>query len=189
MTASSLLTEIYQSKEIGEVIGKIEPEHMRDDLKQHVFLTLLEKEESFILELHGKGKLKNYIVKVICQMVHFTGDKFHRINRRSTENLVDFSIIDETGQETGGMSHKAIYDQMLGSYREDQNEINLAKLEQACSEEIENVYWYNAELLKRYIALGNYRAVAKETGIPVKSVYNAIKAAKDQIKQRVLCNY
>jgi DNA-directed RNA polymerase specialized sigma24 family protein len=187
MTASSLLTEIYQSKEIGEVISRIEPEHMRDDLKQHVFLILLEKEEAFILELNQTGKLKNYIVRLIRQVMAFTHGSFHGDRRKGVAISTDFSIIDETNYESGGMSHKAIYDQMLGTYQEEQSDKEQHRLEQACEEEIEKVYWYNAELLKRYVALGNYRAVAKETGIPVKSVYNAIKAAKEQIKYKVLC--
>lgn len=187
MTKNSLLTEIYTSKEIGEVIGKINPEEMRDDLKQHVFLLLLEKPEAFILELHQIGKLKNYIVKVICQLVNFKQDKFHRINRRFSEVLTDFS--------TEEKMIESVY--QVVRY-EDNEEI---KLENKCQEELERikgidspsqtgkkcntVYWYHGVLLEQYVEKGNYRAVSKETGIPCKSVYNAVQMAKEEIKKRI----
>ena len=186
MTKNNLLSDIYQSKEISDVLIKIQPESIRDDLKQHVFLLLLEKTDEFILELHDIGKLKNYIVKVLCQLVNFKKDKFHTIN----------------GKGRDGRCIEVSYDftvERLNYQLEDNSEI--IKLEDSCQRELDrikkidfpsqtgkkctSVSMYHGILLERYVEKGNYRAVSKETGIPCKSVYNAVQMAKEEIKKRV----
>lgn len=188
MTKNNLLSDIYQSKEISDVLIKIQPESIRDDLKQHVFLLLLEKSDEFILELHHIGKLKNYIVKVICQLVNFKKDKFYTINGkgrdgRCIEISYDFSV------------QKLNYKE--DSYKDNED----IKLEVACKKELDrikkidfpsqtgkkctSVSMYHGILLELYVEKGNYRAVSKETGIPCKSVYNAVQMAKEEIKRKV----
>lgn len=170
MTANQIITDIYKSKEIDEVIGKIQPEHIRDDLKQHVFVLLLEKDESFIQELHGNGKIRNYVVKVICQLVNFKQDKFHRQQRRCTEIPTDF-----TETETGTSL-------TFTRFKEDDH-----STEVLCAKELDKVYWYNQQLLKLYIEHGSCRKVALAVGIPRQSVCKAIADAREQIKKAVQC--
>lgn len=185
MTKNNLLSEIYQSKEISEVLAKIQPE-IRDDLKQHVFLLLLEKTDEFVLELHNIGKLKNYIVKVICQLVNFKKDKFHTVNGRGRDGkCIEIHVSDL---------------RLLEYYKEDTYQEDI-RLEDSCKRELDrikkidfpsqtgkkcsSVSMYHGILLERYVEKGNYRAVSNETGIPCKSVYNAVQMAKEEIKKRV----
>ena len=58
MTAQVILTEIYCSDEVKEVVGKLEPQHLQQDILQHTFLELFEKPAKFIEDLHQRGKLK-----------------------------------------------------------------------------------------------------------------------------------
>lgn len=170
------------------------PEPIRDDLKQHVFILLLEKTDDFILERYATGKLKPYIVSIIYNLVRFKQDKFNRVHRRETENITDFTIIDDYSEDSISgnekichnlSSTKAIYDTLLREYQFEQNDKNEREIERECSGHLEKVYWYNKTLFKMYVELGNYRAVAKETGIPLKSVYNAIQQAREQIKTKL----
>ena len=62
MTAQVILTEIYCSDEVKEVVGKLEPQHLQQDILQHTFLELFEKPAKFIEDLHQRGKLKPDIV-------------------------------------------------------------------------------------------------------------------------------
>lgn len=182
MTKHEILQDIYRSAEITEVVNRIQPEHIRDDLKQHVFLLLLEKTDEFIIGLYSIGKLKNYIVKVICQLVNFKEDKFHRANRRSREILIDFQniqIIDNTGE--GDTFGRLISPDATMERKEKE------RMEDICVAELEKIYPYNQELLRKYIEFGNYRKVAEWSGIPVMSVYDAIKTARKQLKKNVLC--
>jgi hypothetical protein len=187
MTKDSLITEIYTSKEIGEVILKIQPEHLRDDLKQHVFLLLLEKEEEFILELHKIGKLKNYIIKILFQLVHFKKDKFHTIYGKNTEGKCievpfDFSIASDKYQipiESDGNIERE------NDCISELDKIKGIEFPSQTGKKCGSISMYHGVLLERYVEKGNYRAVAEETGIPVKSVYNAVQMAKNEIKKRV----
>jgi len=161
MNAKSILTNIYTSNEIAECLLKIDSD-IRDDLKQHVFLLLFEKDENFIIELHQQDKLRNYIVKVMFNLVHFTQDKFHRVNRRQTEILTNDFDEDIT----------------------DDREVDLLpKLEM----EMQNIYWYNKHMLELYVELGTYKSVSEKTGIAIRSVANAVEKAKKQLKHNVIC--
>jgi hypothetical protein len=52
--------------------------------------------------------------------------------------------------------------------------------------EVDKLYHYNAELLKLYAEIGTYRGVSEATNIPVKSIHNAVRKARIQVK-RALC--
>jgi DNA-directed RNA polymerase specialized sigma24 family protein len=73
---SEILTEIYLSAEVEKMIRSLKPCHLQDDIKQHCFIELLEKDEEFIMDLHNRGKLKNYIVKVLYNTARFTRTSF-----------------------------------------------------------------------------------------------------------------
>jgi len=49
-------------------------------------------------------------------------------------------------------------------------------------EEINNLEWYEQEVVRLYIKLGNYRAVGKETGIPYTTIFKTIRKVFDRIK-------
>ena len=75
MDAHQLLTEIYTSQEVKDCITKIRPVDLQQDILQHSFLELLEKDQAFIIDLHKRCKLKPYIVKVIYNTSVFTHNK------------------------------------------------------------------------------------------------------------------
>lgn len=75
---TDILTEIYLSKEVEAMIKSLRPEHLQQDIKQHCFMELFEKEDSFILELHSRGKLKSYICKVLYNTARFTRTSFSK---------------------------------------------------------------------------------------------------------------
>jgi len=178
-----LLTEIFLSKELAVCLAKIEPESIRDDLKQHVFLLLLEKPKEFITELNKTGKLKNYVVKVIFQLVRFKEDKFHRVQRKQTELPTDFTDFCIDSKLINDDDNRVVE-------MERHCEVGLAVILNTPSPSqggSDNVNWYHGRLLQLYVQLGNYRAVSKETGIPIKSVFNAVKQAREEIKRKVEC--
>jgi DNA-directed RNA polymerase specialized sigma24 family protein len=196
---NEILTAIYRSQDITDVMAKVQPEHIRDDLKQHVFLLMLEKEESEFFEIYNAGKLKHFIVKVICNLVHFKEDKFHRAQRRSTEHLVDMQFSEWLlgGQQETTREHES--DLLIGNdlmqetltaleKASESDQFKQHELELSVAKEIGNLYWYNRTLLEMYAELGTYRAVAKKTGIAVKSVHNAVAIAKEQIKTALQCH-
>ncbi len=55
---NDIISELYQSKEVNELISKIRPIELQDDLKQYAFAVLLEKPEQFIIDLYNKKQIK-----------------------------------------------------------------------------------------------------------------------------------
>jgi hypothetical protein len=59
-------------------------------------------------------------------------------------------------------------------------------LEDKAISEIDNLYWYNGEMVKLYLKYGNYRAIEENTRIPYTSAYKTIQKSLTEIKQKVL---
>jgi DNA-directed RNA polymerase specialized sigma24 family protein len=172
MTASSLLTDIYQSKEIEDVITKIQPENIRDDLKQHVFLQLFEQKEAFIHDLNSRGKLKAYIVKMLYNTARFSRTKFSKEMGKE----VSFGDIGEVSER---LCQQSAFEITRGTNdlrtKDDEfEELNCA---------VSKIYWYKSQLLKLYSEVGTYKKVSEVTGIPVASVFATITQARKEIKQ------
>lgn len=152
------------------VLTKVK-EDIRDDLLQHVFVFLLEKEEAFILELHAKNKLNAYFVKVLFNTAHFREDKFHRQYKRDREipqeHLPDVPCDDEPKHTQDMATHCFSIVNLL-------------------TESNERNEWYNSQLLKLYVDLGTYQAVSDKTGIAKRSVCNAVHEARKQVKAKLL---
>lgn len=93
MTAKVLLTEIYVSAEISEVIKRLKPEDLQEDIKQHVFLELFTMDEAFILDLECRGKLKHFIVKMIYNTSRWTKSQFKKQfgQEIATDNFTDIA--------------------------------------------------------------------------------------------------
>lgn len=160
-TRDSIISTLYNSKDVTDLISKIRPEYLQDDLKQYVFMVLCEKPDSWIIDAWNKGYLKFFLVRTITNSIFSNNSGFlsiHKFTEIQTDNLAD--IPDDT---------------------DDFNEWVLK-----VGNEVDKLYHYNAELLKLYAEEGTYRKVSEATGIPIKSVHRAVKKAKEQVK-KVLC--
>jgi hypothetical protein len=156
---NDIISELYVSKEVNELIKKIKPVELQDDLKQYAFTVLCEKSPEFIIELNSKKQLKFFLVKIISNSVFSNRSGFLTQHKLNDELNVD------------------VMEQQVDSSD------NYHELIDKCVNESKNLYWYNQELLNLYSIHGSYRAVSNITKIPVKSIYNAIKKAKQQIKK------
>jgi DNA-directed RNA polymerase specialized sigma24 family protein len=172
MNASSLLTEIYQSKEIGDVISRIQPEQIRDDLKQHVFLELFEQSEDFIIDLFTRGKLKAYIAKMLYNTARFSRTKFSKEMGKE----IAFGNFEEL---EGKICKTSAYEIVRGTNDLRTKDDEFEELNCAVSQ----IYWYKARLLELYSEVGTYKKVSEVTGIPVASVFATITQARKEVKQ------
>jgi DNA-directed RNA polymerase specialized sigma24 family protein len=160
MTKNEIIAALYNSKEVDELILKIQPSYLRDDLKQYVFHVLCEKPDAFIINLSESKTLKYFLVRIITNSVFSNSSGFLSIHRKSKEVYQDqFKDVEDVES-----NHELI---------------------DRCEKEVEKLYWYNKELLELYAEHGTYRAVSEFTDIPVKSVHNAVKKAKLEIRKRL----
>ena len=161
LTKNDIISKLYLNKEVDDLISKIKPEDLRDDLKQYAFQVLCEKPDEFIIELNDKKQLKYFLVKIISNSIFSNRSGFltqHRNNRELNTDIIP-DIIDDNES----------YHQLIDK----------------CVDESKKIYWYHQELLQLYAIHGTYRAVSEITNIPVKSIHNAIKKAKETIKQNI----
>jgi DNA-directed RNA polymerase specialized sigma24 family protein len=82
MTARQIIEDLYRSDELRECLSRIKPKELQDDLLQHCFLELLNKDEEVILNLHLEGRFIGYVVKMMYNMVTWQNSEFNRIKMR-----------------------------------------------------------------------------------------------------------
>lgn len=165
-TKNEIIAELYKSREFNDCISKMEPEHLRDDLRSEVVLILLETPEDKIKQLHEQvNGLKYYTVRIILNLIQSKTSKFYKQYRQQQAQLHDRFAYESADLEE----------------REQREQV-----EDKAMSEIDNLYWYNKEMVKLYIEHGNYRAIEEITRIPYSSAYKTIQKSLQEIKQKVL---
>lgn len=165
-TKNEIIEQLYKSREFNDCIGKMEPEHLRDDLRSEVVLILLETPEEKIKQLHEQvNGLKYYTVRIILNLIQSKTSKFYKQYRQQLAQLHDRFAYEAADLEE----------------REQREQV-----EDKAMSEIDNLYWYNKEMVKLYIEHGNYRAIEEITRIPYSSAYKTIQKSFQEIKQKVL---
>jgi len=180
MTKASILTEIYQSKEVEAIIRSIKPKDLQDDIKQHCFLELFEKSEEFILDLYNRGKLRHYIVKVLYNTSRWSCTTLHKqLGKELLLTDLENNYHNTDTEVSGKVSGKYLEHKEFIQHQEDREyeEINIEPV-------LKSVYWYKAELIRLYAEHGTYQKVSNLTGIPLKSVFTTIRDARIEIKQK-----
>jgi len=136
-----------------------------EDLRQEIALIVLEYDKDKIAELESKGKqvFKFWIVRICCNQLHSKYGKMWRLYNQllPVEDIVKF-------------------------IREEVEEFDDQPLINSIQKKIEQLYWYDKEVLKMYIELGSVRKVSAITGIPHTSIFITIKNIRKCIKQSLV---
>ena len=165
-TKNEIIAELYESREFNDCINKMEPEHLRDDLRSEVVLILLETPEEKIQLINEQvNGLKYYTVRVILNLIQSKTSKFYKQYRQQLAELNDRFAYEFTDLEE----------------REQREQV-----EAKAMNEIDNLYWYNKEMVRLYLQHGNYRAIEEITRIPYSSAYKTIQRSLQEIKLKVL---
>lgn len=135
-----------------------------EDAVQHCFELLLGKPDDFIIHLQEQKKLVNYIFKVIHCTIKFSHSNFNYNRLKSVEILLD-----------------------------DDEWINLQNKTKDVEEDsinLNNIYWFDKELLTLYSEHEcNALSVSKQTLIPQDSIRRAVKRAKNKYKENEEIRY
>ena len=82
LSKNDIIAEFSYSKDFCNCIAKMQPEHLRDDLKSEVLLALLEKEDTLIKDLHQKKQLHFYAARIIINMTCSSTSPFFKKYRQ-----------------------------------------------------------------------------------------------------------
>ena len=162
MTRDQIIADMYRNKDVADAIGKMEPEGLRDDLRQEIFQVLCELPEERLLEMHREGWLKWFIVRTMLNMIKSDRSTFwYKFRRQFVE------VSDEMGREPEAPEDEA----------RDQGRVR---------EGVNGLHWYEAKLIEIYAANGqNIAKISRETGIPYRSLFKTIKKVKEKLKKEV----
>jgi DNA-directed RNA polymerase specialized sigma subunit len=86
MTARQIIEDLYRSDELRECLSRIKPVDIQEDLLQHCFLELLNKEESVILNLYKENRLNKYVVKMMYNQFWQRNSDFNKLKSKEVYN-------------------------------------------------------------------------------------------------------
>jgi hypothetical protein len=161
VTKNEVITNLYNSKNFNDCIGKMEPDYLREDLKSEVLSVVCEWPDEKVIGLYERKELDFYVVRVILNQVKSKTSPFAKKYRRHTEELNGHEVLD-----FHDLDERALKEE----------------LEDIAIEEIDNLYWYDGALIKLYVELGNFRAIETVTQIPFISCYKNIKKSLQTLK-------
>lgn len=164
------IADLFTSKEFNDCINKMEPAHLRDDLKQEVVLALMEKEPAMIIGLQERGELKWFVVRIIITMV--TGSKstpFVKLYRKHFEEFnIDHPAMNQPDFPINGRVVRELREQAVQYYIKHE------------------LYWYDRAIMELYMKHGSYRKIEEETRIPWESCYSTVRKCITRIRKEVL---
>ncbi|HEX6431802.1 MAG TPA: hypothetical protein VF008_29125 [Niastella sp.] len=190
-TKNQIIEEFYRSKEFNDCIGKMEPDHLRDDLRAEVVLILLETNTDKLLAIHDAGALRYYAVRIIINLIQSKTSLFYKKYRQQFTPIgirQDYSgntYVDEM-IKIGKSFDKMTMDFQLTQEEDHKEREAREDAEERAMREIDNLYWYNAGIVKLYLKHGNYRAIEEDTGIPYSSAYKTVQKSFQEIREKVL---
>lgn len=172
MTKNEILSELFTSKDFNQCIRKMKPVNLQDELKAEVALILCEKDEEKIFQLWESGGLKFFTVRIILNLIQSNTSPFYK-KFRSNEFSLSYHDLDSAENGEGFKRQITL----------EASEYDTSK-DMAISE-IDNLYWYDREILKLYAEHGTYRKVEEVTGIPFESVYKTTQRACKIIRKKL----
>jgi len=187
VTRDKIITELFTSKNFNDCISKMEPPHLREDLKQEIILIVCEWPEDRITEMYDRNQLEFFVVRTILNQVKSNTSPFAKKYRRFFLSLSEYIINLQDRDDSGRISklHTNIIKQASINAVDIEERIEREDFELKVVSEVDNLYWYNAELVKLYMKHGNYRAIQKETRIPFISCYKTIQKSFQELRSRV----
>jgi len=161
--AADIIVELMQSDELQQCINKAHP-RLREDLKGELSLILLEIDPEKIVMLFRRHQLKFFVVRIILN------------------SLTRYSPLYKKYRNI----YNELNDNMCTNDDDYYSILHRKQLEETAVSEIENLEWYEREMVKLYLETGNYRDMQKKTHIPYVSCFNTVKDAVSKIKTKVL---
>jgi hypothetical protein len=173
---NEILTNLYQSKELADLLKKMQPENLREDIKQELFVILCEMPEERILMLEEKKQLKFYTVRIVMNMVLSKKSRFYyKFRKTLTASLPDIAATQAENDFD--------LDEFENSYAQ-----RILKMNKA----IENLHWYQREVLEQYLEHGSAGKLIKDMKeklggryIPKRSILQTVKTAKEEIRAKI----
>jgi hypothetical protein len=184
---SNILSELFQSKEMAELLQKMNPDHLRDDLKQELFLVLLETPDEKIIQLHERKELRWYTARIVMNMIASSSSPFHKKYRQFVQQFMDDWEPEENTQRTFGVNQH-----LIETEEPEQKEYQHTALINAVNNllgDLNDQKNYDNILFTEYVKAGSagklikiMKAATGGPAIPKRSILQTVKNVKERIK-------
>jgi DNA-directed RNA polymerase specialized sigma24 family protein len=182
MNFNQIVSEQFESKDLELFFKKI-AEDWWDELRQDVFLIICNYDKDKILDLYQKKALKFFIIRIALNQFNSKTSKFYYQNKKNSFEAMDIYMMgngDDDNLDTH-MFQSGLYE----NQEEPEYLIKEEKL-QLVENELESLRYFEREILKLYLQLGTYKKVSQDTGIPIRTVANAVKNGISNIKEKTI---
>ncbi len=164
MTKNSIISEIAKSKEYIDACNRITYQHpLSADLFQDVLLILLEKDESYIIDLHTSGTLKFFFIRIILNQFRSNNSPFYKKYRSIFETAHSIDNFDHHEDEPKGIDYSFI-DKDLEKPSDNKKD------------------WFEKNLIKALMKEKSLRELCKKSGITYYSAAQAINSYTTRVK-------
>jgi hypothetical protein len=163
MNCSEIISEIYQSKAVNELISKIEPKDLQNDLKQEIALELLQMDCEKIKRMYHANELTYYTIRMILNIGTGKNNNFFK-KFKQKDKINDYLYIQQ-GKEIP---------------------IHLSALASNILSDKLNSDPYSAHeaiIFNKFVELGNLKKVAEYFNIPHLHVFQVVKKTKAELKK------
>jgi hypothetical protein len=162
MTRQEIIEELYNDPDVADAIGKMEPAHLRDDLRQEMFTVLCEMSEERLLGMHSQGWLKWFLVRTMLNMIKSDRSTFFNKFRR----------------------HGGEWNERLNMRvdEEDRTEETIAKMQEKMGE----LHWYASKVMELYADGKNIMKLSRETHIPYRSLLKTVSKTRRKLRTEIM---
>jgi hypothetical protein len=162
MTRAEILDKMYRDPDVADAIGKMEPAHLRDDLRQEIFTVLCELPEERLLGMHAQGWLKWFLVRTMLNMIKSDRSTFFNKFRRGMDEWNERIEVKDQG--------------------EDATEETIAKMQEKMGE----LHWYASKVMELYADGGNIMKLSRETHIPYRSLLKTVSKTRRKLRTEIM---
>ena len=166
MKCNKLIEDIYKNPKVTELLSKIEPVDLQDELRQELAITLLNYDCDKLLKIDKEGNLINYALKTLWNIGTFSDCNFNKVYKKRDTEIYGY-IRSQQGREiplTQATKAKSILTKKL---------------------DIDANNAHEAILFNKYVELRSCQKVADYFMIPRKHVMNVINKTKKELKTKL----
>lgn len=164
---SQYIEQIYLHPKVNELIRKIKPVELQDEIKQEMAIALLSIDCKKIVKLNKENKLLPYALKMAWYMGIGNNNEFQRkFRKKNNLNFYDLKSIN---------SGSIIPDYKVEMVKK----ILMDKIDKGPNEAHESI------IFNKYLEFGSGNEVAKYFKIPKSHVFDVIKKTKAELKTAI----
>lgn len=183
---NKIISELYSSKDFNDCINKMEPEHLRADLKQEIILSLIEKPDELICSLAARGELKYYVVRMILNQVISNSSSFTKRYRTVTECFNNDRILHIPDTLINGRIQKEMREEPVYMVLKRLQPLAYQTIPTYIDDLMPMMGWYDQYMMSLYMKLSSFRKMEVETRIPWESCYYTVRKSIAAIRKEVL---